>query len=166
MLLNLRDVLASEGMCLPFDYAFSLAEEEFYGEHPFQGPVKVQGKLENKADVFYLTAAVSVPVSTRCARCGKPVEYVKKLDLALVITQTVSGDDIAEDVYVVEGDSFELDDIVREELLLHMELTVLCKEDCKGLCPKCGHDLNEGDCGCDRREIDPRLQKLTQLFQE
>ena len=56
--------------------------------------------------------------------------------------------------------------IVREELLLHMELTVLCKEDCKGLCPKCGHDLNEGDCGCDRREIDPRLQKLTQLFQE
>ena len=158
MLLNLRDVLASEGMCLPFDYAFSLAEEELYGERPFQGPVK--------ADVFYLTAGVSVPVSTRCARCGKPVEYVKDLDLALVITQTVSGDDLAEDVYVVEGDSFELDDIVREELLLHMELTVLCKEDCKGLCPKCGHDLNEGDCGCDRREIDPCLQKLTQLFQE
>ena len=48
MLLNLRDVLASEGMCLPFDYAFSLAEEELYGEHPFQGPVKVQGKREPK----------------------------------------------------------------------------------------------------------------------
>ena len=164
MLLNLRDVLASEGMCLPFDYAFSLAEEELYGERPFQGPVKVQGKLENKADVFYLTAAVSVPVSTRCARCGKPVEYVKKLDLALVITQTVSGDDLAEDVYVVEGDSFELDDIVREELLLHMELTVLCKEDCKGLCPRCGANLNDGPCGC-KREVDPRLAVLAKLLE-
>ena len=75
-------------------------------------------------------------------------------------------EDAAEDVYEVNGDSFELDEIIREQLILNMDMTVLCREDCKGLCPKCGRNLNEGDCGCDRTEIDPRLAKLKQLLKE
>ena len=63
MLLNLRDVLASENLCVSFDYTMDLREEEFYGEHPFQQPIYVQGKLENKADVFYLRAQVVAPVT-------------------------------------------------------------------------------------------------------
>ena len=57
-----------------------------------------------------------------------------------------------------------LDEILIPELLLDMEMTVLCREDCKGLCPKCGKNLNDGDCGCDRREIDPRLAVLQEFL--
>ena len=67
---------------------------------------------------------------------------------------------------LVEGETFDLDEIIREELILNMDMTVLCSEDCKGLCPRCGKNLNEGDCGCDRTEVDPRLAKLTQLLKE
>ena len=53
---------------------------------------------------------------------------------------------------------------MRSELILDMETSVLCQEDFRGLCPKCGKNLNEGDCGCDRREVDPRLSKLQELL--
>lgn len=165
MLLNLRDVLASDKLATDFDYAVDLSGEELYGERPFREPVQAKGRLADKAGVFRLTARVEAPVETRCARCGAPVRLVKELDLALTIVRS-AGEDAAEDVYEVNGDSFELDEIIREQLILNMDMTVLCREDCKGLCPKCGRNLNEGDCGCDRTEIDPRLAKLKQLLKE
>ena len=166
MLLNLRDVLASENLCVSFDYTMDLREEEFYGEHPFQQPIHVQGKLENKADVFYLRAQVVAPVDTHCARCGVPVQVQKELEIDLVIASSLSNEEGSDDIYVVEGETFDLDEIIREELILNMDMTVLCSEDCKGLCPRCGKNLNEGDCGCHSTEVDPRLAKLTQLLKE
>ena len=166
MLLNLRDVLASENLCVSFDYTMDLREEEFYGEHPFQQPIPVQGTLETKADHFYLRAQVVAPVDTHCARCGVPVQVQKELEIDLVIASSLSNEEGSDDIYVVEGETFDLDEIIREELILNMDMTVLCSEDCKGLCPRCGKNLNEGDCGCDRTEVDPRLAKLTQLLKE
>lgn len=165
MLLNLRDVLASDKLAVEFDYTMDLSGEELYAEHPFRQPVRVQGSLVDKSGVFYLTAHVQAPVDTHCARCGAPVSYVKELELSLAVVRS-AGEEAAEDVYEVEGDSFELDEIIREQLILNLEMTVLCREDCKGLCPKCGHNLNQGDCGCDRTETDPRLAKLKQLLKE
>ena len=165
MLLNLRDVLASDQLATDFDCVIDLSGEELFGERPFRQPVRVAGRLADKAGVFRLTARAEAPVETRCARCGVPVAYTKDLDLALTIVRS-AGQDAAEDVYEVEGDSFELDEIIREQLILNMETTVLCREDCKGLCTKCGRNLNEGECGCDRTETDPRLAKLKQLLKE
>ena len=107
MLLNLRDVLASENLCVSFDYTMDLREEEFYGEHPFQQPIHVQGKLENKADVFYLRAQVVAPVDTHCARCGVPVQVQKELEIDLVIASPLSNEEGSDDIYVVEGETFD-----------------------------------------------------------
>ena len=52
------------------------------------------------------------------------------------------------------------------ELIMDMEMAVVCTEDCKGLCPKCGKDLNEGECGCNRKEVDPRLACLAALLEK
>ncbi|WP_458861697.1 YceD family protein [Acidaminobacterium chupaoyuni] len=165
MKLNLRDVLASDDQRISFDYSIDLSQEEINFEFPFQQPVRVTGSLENKADVFWLNAKVETMVSTVCARCAKPMEYEKNLEISLVIAQNDNGD-VSDDTYIVDSDTFELDEIIHEELILSMEMAVLCKPDCKGLCPKCGHDLNEGDCGCNRKEIDPRLAKLQELLQD
>lgn len=63
-----------------------------------------------------------------------------------------------------DGKTIELDPIVREQLLLALPVTVVCKEDCRGLCAKCGQDLNEKDCGHGGvREVDPRLAKLKDI---
>jgi uncharacterized protein len=62
-----------------------------------------------------------------------------------------------------EADKIKLDDDVRDFALLSIPMKKLCKEDCKGLCVKCGKDLNEGPCGCKTEDVDPRWQPLTEL---
>ena len=64
---------------------------------------------------------------------------------------------------VFNGKTIELDPIVREQVLLALPMDAVCREDCKGLCGMCGKNLNEGSCGCDRRQIDPRLAALKDI---
>jgi DUF177 domain-containing protein len=62
-----------------------------------------------------------------------------------------------------DGHTIDLDPIVREQVLLALPVSVVCKDDCKGLCPKCGQDLNEAECGCERKVVDPRLAVLKSI---
>ena len=101
---------------------------------------------------------------TRCARCARPVVYEKNVPIDFLLVSGAAEDEESDDVIAVEGDDVELDGIAVPELLLDMEMAVLCREDCKGLCPKCGKDLNEGPCGCDLRQVDPRLEALKKLL--
>jgi len=72
-----------------------------------------------------------------------------------------------EDNYFVadpSSDSFQIDDLVRETIILALPLKPLCSEDCKGLCPVCGTDLNKSQCNCIKKETDPRWEKLKGLL--
>jgi DUF177 domain-containing protein len=62
-----------------------------------------------------------------------------------------------------DGRTIDLDPIVREQVLLALPVSVVCKDDCKGLCPRCGQDLNEAECGCERKVVDPRLAVLKSI---
>jgi len=62
-----------------------------------------------------------------------------------------------------EGDAVDLDELVREQILLALPSRRLCREECKGLCPTCGADLNAGRCACEQREVDPRWSALADL---
>ena len=66
-------------------------------------------------------------------------------------------------VAVFDGEGIELDEVIREEILLALPAAVLCRESCKGLCPICGVDRNLNDCQCESREVDSRWQKLKEL---
>jgi uncharacterized protein len=74
---------------------------------------------------------------------------------------TFEEDDV--DVYPYEGEAIDLEPLLRERLILAVPFAPLCKADCKGLCPVCGADLNQADCGHDRRPVDPRLAALKDL---
>ena len=63
-------------------------------------------------------------------------------------------------VPVEAGDTIDVTEVVRQHVLLALPLAPLCRDDCPGLCPRCGADLNDGPCGCDSREVDPRLDAL------
>jgi len=69
----------------------------------------------------------------------------------------------AEDTYAYEGDEIDVEPLMRERLVLAIPYAPLCKPDCKGLCSKCGANLNESECGCDRKVIDPRLAALKDI---
>ena len=70
-----------------------------------------------------------------------------------------------EDYIVIDDASLNLDEFVREEILLFLPNKILCKENCKGLCPKCGKNLNDGKCDC-KKDVDPRMEVLLQLLNE
>ena len=61
-------------------------------------------------------------------------------------------------------DEMDLTDVIQRSILENLPMKVVCKEECKGLCPKCGKNLNEGDCDCNDTEFDPRLESLRTLF--
>jgi uncharacterized protein len=67
------------------------------------------------------------------------------------------------DEEVFDGRTIDLDPILREQVLLALPMNVVCREDCKGLCPSCGKDLNEGPCRCEPRAVDPRLAVLKDI---
>ena len=86
------------------------------------------------------------------------------MDFLLVKELENGEEDLRDDVYLVESDAVELDDILIPELIMDMEMSVVCDEDCKGLCFKCGKDLNQGPCGCVTKEVDPRLAVLQKFL--
>ena len=95
-----------------------------------------------------------------CDRCGTEFDSVKVQELKAYLSDGESDDPEA---FVLDGDKLDLDETLSTLFVLDMETKFLCTEDCKGLCSKCGANLNHGPCGC-RKEIDPRLAVLEQLL--
>ena len=86
---------------------------------------------------------------------------MKETPLSVTIVEENTGDD--PDLYILEGDEIDLDEILSTCFVLDMETKFLCDEDCKGLCSSCGQNLNLGPCKC-RKPIDPRFAVLEQLL--
>lgn len=120
-------------------------------------------------DVFF-DGTVRGAVHATCARCLK--EYDLALDdrFSFVLTPRaaagvakarLTADDMALVTY--EGDEIDVAPLVHEQAILALPTRPLCSEDCRGLCPACGADLNTGPCGCPPRDPDPRLAVLRAL---
>ena len=166
MQIRLQELATMPDYRARFDYTIDLSKEEVGFEFPFRQPVRLEGEVSDDAGAITLSATVYAHVTTRCARCGKPVEYDKETDVEFLLVKELEGEeeDLRDDVYLVESDVVELDDILIPELILDMEMAVVCDEDCKGLFPKCGQNLNQGECGCVVKEVDPRLAVLQKFL--
>ena len=128
---------------------------------PLQEPVLVDGRLQSIGDGrFYWQGTVRTVVQGECRRCLTPVATPLSLDLGALFTQDPEALDDP-DAYAVAPEATEIDvtPAIREELLLAAPRYVVCREECKGLCPQCGKDLNAGPCAC-TPAIDARWQGL------
>lgn len=165
MKISLGEVMSSKRQKIDFDYYIDLSSEEVGYEKPFKAPVHIMGSLEQRSGANVLNATIETRVFTACARCLAPIEYDKSLDVSLMLTRKIDNDEM-DDIVFIESDEVDIDELLVPELVLDMDMVVLCSEDCKGLCTKCGKNLNEGECGCDRKVIDPRLAKLQELLKQ
>lgn len=165
MKISLRALATAENARIAFDYTIDLSKEEVNFAFPFPEPVRLSGIVQDNAGAISLNGEISVRAHARCARCNRPLTYEKRLPVHFLLAKAVQ-DEERDDVYVVEGDEVDPAEIMVPELILSMEMAVLCREDCKGLCPWCGRDLNEGECDCNHREIDPRWETLRGLFEK
>ncbi|HJF52269.1 YceD family protein [Butyricicoccus pullicaecorum] len=162
MKIDLRKLAHSD--TLPFSGTIDLSGEELYGAKPFQSPVVFSGEVTSHLDVLRLTGEVKTTYHTCCARCLKPLEIPLSAEVDVVLSRDPSAEE-EDDVFVVEGTEFEVEDVLVPALILQVDMIYLCREDCKGLCPSCGCDLNESVCSCGSKQVDPRMAVLAKLLE-
>ena len=162
MILDLEPIFNNEGMVKQFNYELDLSEQELNGSKPFASPVKISGHAGNYTGIVELHATADFTLETACDRCAKPIS----LPLATKIFHTLVtslNDETNDELLLVNELRFNLDELITEDIFLDLPSKLLCSEDCKGVCPRCGKDLNQGSCSCEK-EVDPRLAALKQLL--
>lgn len=159
----------------PFSWqeSIELSEEEKRDlEVVDAGPVGVVGSLTPAAPDFLLHADLQYPQTVACNRCLKPVRQEIEATIDLVLVERLrkrerSAEEAleAEELGLVEVEDGQFDSrpLILEQVELGLPMKPLCREDCAGLCPQCGQDLNEGRCGCRREFVDPRWAALAKF---
>ena len=113
-----------------------------------------------------MTGSVRTTIHGICDRCAAAFDRDINFPIDVVlVTELADEENEDEWVFPLEGDSANLDDIVRTVFVLNLDSKLLCKEDCKGLCCRCGKNLNDGACSC-QKELDPRFAALKQLLEK
>ena len=167
MLWNLSDVFSSEGKVeeAEFDIDMTAFESE-RGSFPIveKTPLKLRAVNDGKGRVL-LKGHGTFTQRMCCDRCLKEVSVIIEPDISrkLASPDVLSEDD---DTDCMDDCQFQvnIETLVYNELLMNQPEKVLCKPDCKGICPVCGRDLNEGECGCDTFVPDPRFAALQDIF--
>ncbi len=174
MKLDLRPLLAGDRL-LAFDYELPLNIDpensaSFLWGVSFPSPMKVKGDITNTAGYMRMRLSMSVDYSAECARCLAPVTDSFSLDLEkTVATKEVLSnvdEDRLDDYAIIENGFLDMDEQLMEQLEMEFPVRILCREDCRGLCQRCGKNLNEGECDCGAGEIDPRMEPLRKLLEQ
>jgi uncharacterized protein len=134
-------------------------------------PAEVRGGVRLKAGEVELFGSIKTTLETVCARCLKPVAIPFSADFDERFTTSVSwgaeeqhelaSEDL--NLSIFDGAVVDLDQLVREQLLLAKPAQTVCREDCQGLCPVCGGDRNTSPCNCEAQQVDSRWEKLKDL---
>lgn len=135
----------------------------------FEKPIKVEIKVAKSQDQLICRGKVQTSVKLECSRCLAPYDKDLSSDLDFVIDLSGNSAGVKseeEDYFFVDSNAtfFEIDDLVREAIILSLPLKPLCSEDCKGLCPICGTDLNRSQCSCVKEKTDSRWDQLKGLL--
>lgn len=165
MNLDLRPMLRGEINRISIDF---LLEPEALDGVVFTEQAHVSGEITNRGGYMRLVAVAEIPYRGECARCLDPVSGIFSLPFERTVvtegtlTEEQEEDNVDEFVILKNG-ILDIDDTVRESLILSFPMRLLCEEDCPGLCPKCGKPRREGACGCPEKEPDPRWAVLASL---
>ena len=168
MLVNLSDVLTSEGKTeeLSADLEMTsfksrlgefLITEKSPVAFTFTNIGVVKAKVEGSTELKF---------DTRCDRCLGEVPVTLTLEFDAVVTSpgTATEDEEDDELNFMEGYQLDVEAFVYDEIIVNWPVKILCREDCKGVCPVCGQNLNERECGCDTFVPDPRMAAIKDIF--
>jgi len=161
MWLNLKDIIEIPGAELGFDCVLDPDSLAFPALVRFTAQPRSHGRVVNTAGVLTLLGELEARMICRCDRCGGEFPLEKRLELKVPLSADAAEDD--GEVFPLEGDGVDLDSVLSACFILGMDSKLLCSDDCKGLCPLCGKNLNEGSCRC-AESVDPRWAVLGQLL--
>ena len=169
MFVNLTEVFTIEGKQVTMQ-AESELEQVTIGNAVFpvkdKAPVNLSFTNIGKGKVRIVGDA-KITFAMNCDRCLKPVEQPLMLQFDREVfapAMMESKPDETDDQDIMDGCQLKVEDLIKSEIVMNWPMKVLCKPDCKGICKQCGHNLNEGDCGCDTFVPDPRMAVIKDIF--
>ena len=166
MLLGLSKIIDCPGASVAFSTSVDLSDLCYGVTYPVTEPVKAEGTVRNTAGVLMMSGDITTTIHGTCDRCANDFDRDIHFPIDVVlVTEMANEENEDEWVFPLEGDSADLDDIVRTVFVLNLDSKLLCKEDCKGMCHRCGANLNDGPCNC-QKELDPRFAALKQLLEK
>ena len=166
MLLGLSKIIDCPGASVSFTTSVDLSDLLYGQTYPVTEPVLAEGTVRNTAGVLVMTGKIHTTIHGVCDRCAGNFDQELSFPIDVVlVTELANEENEDEWVFPLEGDSADLEDIVRTVFVLNMDSKLLCMPECKGLCCGCGRNLNTDRCTC-QKEIDPRFAALKQLLEK
>lgn len=170
MLISVLQAKSELGQHHPFQFATTADKLTLDVDSPFaQSEILITGEIVNLGDSLLVTGTIKAVGHYECNRCLDSYQLEEKIvfnEYFREKEQLLSHGQAEEDFLLYEGDTINIDELVREHLLLNEPLKTLCSEACQGLCPVCGVNRNQTKCNCTLTTVDPRLAVLSQLIQE
>lgn len=170
MKINISDLEDRLGEAVPFEFVTNAQELDAQTEtYSFEGDIIIKGEYVNTGRCYRFAGTISCTKSFVCDRCLElsTLQQVHEFDEEFQRgSEPAKNGEKTRIVNYFSGDVIDLAPVMRDVLLSDQPLNNICNADCRGLCLKCGANLNHGDCGCDRTVIDPRLAALQQLLKK
>jgi len=169
LIIDVLDILKEIGSSKEFSGEFFPENTTYQGENiEFNEPFWVEGRVMSGSEgILIVQATVKGHSILQCGSCMEPYSY--PVDFSFTAEFRTSGDD--PDIYLYKGYSIDIEDAIMDNFFLELPTLRRCKEDCKGLCPHCGINLNENQCNCiceeekeQEDDIDSRLAVLKDFF--
>lgn len=161
--IRLHDAFVTPNYFKTENFSLDLSGEPLLTERNIMNAVgTVTMEIQNRADIVTVRFFGSVTYSTQCDRCLKELEQTLDFDYIKDVKKD-SVDEEFDGILLSADESFDYEQEVVTEVLISFPTKHLCSEDCKGLCPVCGCNLNDHSCGCVQKELDPRLEVLRNL---
>lgn len=166
------DLLTIKDAEISFDFVLKPSEVNLDSEEAkLINEVKVDGKLKKGIAQTDVQGTIAARIVVECSRCLQPHEQSLEFPFTAVFVSPENYTEEKEaelniadlDVSITVDDKIDLTELVREQILLAIPIQLLCREDCRGLCQKCGTNRNLIDCRCEEKEVDPRWQGLREL---
>jgi len=166
------DLITIKAQSSSFDFSIEPNQIDLESETArVKNVVRVQGKIKKGIVQTDVEGEISTTIDIECDRCLQPVDktFDFSFNAAFVTADNYTQAKEAElnqgdlEISIYAGDAIDLGELVREQIILNLPEQTFCRDDCKGLCPKCGANRNLIDCNCEEKEIDPRWAALKNL---
>lgn len=171
MLINLSELFSLEGK--EKTYTPDIEMDIYHGpngDYEAASKEKAVLRIINLGDrKLELEGKAKLTLVIPCDRCLDPVEVPLEFDIVRTLDLNESEEERVEELdeqpYLI-GYNLDVDQLVRDELILNLPMKVLCSENCKGICNRCGTNLNHETCDCDTRSLDPRMAVIQDIFKQ
>jgi uncharacterized protein len=164
--INVTSLLNFEEPSRKVSFSGKMEPIEFYGDKiSFSSNLKVEVEIKRIGKGLEVRGSSEGKVNLMCSRCLKKFPYLLNFSIDEIFIEKRMEKLIPKDsdFFLIEKESIDLYPMLRQLIIVNLPIKPLCQVDCKGICPKCGADLNKGKCNCIENEIDVRWEPLKKL---